>query len=158
MMPASLGSSFCNMPSALSTRISSLLRFAMFDLVPFARACREVTDFHNQSRRIGQPLQFQSPESSPWAMTASAVGSDQQTSRTWKPLAGQAFSTSVQWQQPRTGLLFAVCRFSICLQAVPACLQQFADLRTAHGEVLPSKLSGDHRPSVKQLWRDVFLS
>jgi hypothetical protein len=36
-------------------------KLAMFDLVLFARAWREVTDFHNQSRRIGQPLQFQSP-------------------------------------------------------------------------------------------------
>jgi hypothetical protein len=64
---------------------------AMFDLVPFTRAWREVTDFHDQSRRIGQPLQFQSPESSPRAITVSAVGSDQQTSRIWKPFAAKLF-------------------------------------------------------------------
>ena len=49
----------------------------MFDFVPFARAWREVTDFNNQSRGIGQPLQLQSRESSAWTIAAAAVGSDQ---------------------------------------------------------------------------------
>ncbi len=56
----------------------------MFDLVPFACTWREVTDFENQSRGIGQPLQFQSPESSARTIAASTVSSDQQTSRIGK--------------------------------------------------------------------------
>lgn len=64
---------------------------AMFDLVPFARAWREMADFDYQARGIRQTLQFQSPESSAWTIAAPAVGSDQQTSGIWKSFAAELF-------------------------------------------------------------------
>ena len=47
---------------------------AMFDLVPFARARWIVTDFDDQARGIGEPLQFQSPESGARTVAPAAVG------------------------------------------------------------------------------------
>ena len=56
----------------------------MLNLVPFARAGRIVTDFDDQPRGIGDPLQLPSPEPGARTVAAAAVRGDQQASRSGK--------------------------------------------------------------------------
>src|SRR5450756_54453 len=53
----------------------------MFDLVPFARPRREMTNGNGKTRFICQLLQFQFPESQPGAIAAAAIGRDEQVLR-----------------------------------------------------------------------------
>ena len=51
----------------------------MFDLVPFARARREMADLHDQARAIGKALQFRLPKSVSMTIAAPTVSGNQQT-------------------------------------------------------------------------------
>ena len=53
----------------------------MLDLVPLARARREVADRDLQARLVGEFLQFHLPEPDPIAVAPPAVGTDQQPLR-----------------------------------------------------------------------------
>src|ERR1700680_4023142 len=53
----------------------------MFDLVPLARARREVTDRNLQSDFVSQFLQFPLPQPHPCAVAASGIGGNQQAFR-----------------------------------------------------------------------------
>src|ERR1035437_2358188 len=64
---------------------------SVFHLVPFAGARWKVTDGNRKARFIRELLQLQFPEPQPWAVTAPAIGSDQQRPR--QRIQGPAFAT-----------------------------------------------------------------
>src|ERR1017187_1521751 len=64
---------------------------SVFHLVPFAGARWKVTDGNRQTRFIRELLQLQFPEPQPGAVTAPAIGSDQQRPR--QRIQGPAFAT-----------------------------------------------------------------
>ena len=66
----------------------------IFDPVPFACARREMTHVDQHAFGVGQPLLFQSPESSAGTIVAFTVSSDQQTSRKWDSFAARFFPSA----------------------------------------------------------------
>ena len=61
----------------LSTPVhADVTEHAMLNLIPFARAWREVTDGDMQPALVGEFLQSHFPQANPIAVTSSAVGSD----------------------------------------------------------------------------------
>jgi hypothetical protein len=55
----------------------------MLDLIPLARARRQVTDRDRQARIVGKALQFGFPQPGARAVAAPAIGDDQQLLGRW---------------------------------------------------------------------------
>jgi hypothetical protein len=58
--------------------VGDMAEHPVLDLVPLARAWREVADLYGQPQLVGQVLQLQPPQADPVAVAATTVGGDQQ--------------------------------------------------------------------------------
>src|SRR5437016_9728261 len=94
--------------------VGDVAEHAVLDLVPLARAGREVTDLHGQTQLVGQVLQLQSPQAHAVAVASSAVGRDQQTPRT-------GIQRTTHLQPPAPNALYGeLCRVVVDAHADPA--------------------------------------
>ena len=116
---------------------------AVLDLVPFARAGRQMMDGDLDAEFIGQRLQFALPESNPASVTAAAVGGDRQ-------LLGVRITLATHDVPPTTDRIDReACRIVIDADAHPT--RVFSDVVDAVGRS-PTKLRDDEIVHAHFFW------